>query len=97
MKITKKKLAVSIATVFFAGNALCQASIYRCPDNTYVIDLKVAKEKHCMPLQSEKAPTKFERAQFENCQLEASKAPTELGVATGLRVCRERFGHFNRP
>jgi len=29
---------------------------------------------------------------FESCQKEAAHAPTVLGVNTGLRLCRERFG-----
>jgi hypothetical protein len=29
---------------------------------------------------------------FESCQKEAAQAPTVLGVNTGLRLCREKFG-----
>ncbi len=29
---------------------------------------------------------------FESCQKEAAQAPTVLGVNTGLRICREKFG-----
>lgn len=29
---------------------------------------------------------------FESCQKEATQAPTVLGVNTGLRLCREKFG-----
>ena len=29
---------------------------------------------------------------YESCQKEAAQAPTVLGVNTGLRLCREKFG-----
>jgi hypothetical protein len=29
---------------------------------------------------------------FNSCQKDAAKAPTVLGVNTGLRLCREKFG-----
>jgi hypothetical protein len=29
---------------------------------------------------------------FESCQKEAAQVPTVLGVNTGLRLCREKFG-----
>lgn len=29
---------------------------------------------------------------FESCQKDAAQAPTVLGVNTGLRLCREKFG-----
>lgn len=29
---------------------------------------------------------------YESCQKEAAKAPTELGVRVGTRICREKFG-----
>lgn len=34
----------------------------------------------------------IDRWRFESCQSDAAKAPTELGVKAGLRVCREKFG-----
>lgn len=29
---------------------------------------------------------------YESCQKDAAQAPTVLGVNTGLRLCREKFG-----
>jgi hypothetical protein len=29
---------------------------------------------------------------YESCQKEAAQAPTQFGVTTGLRLCREKFG-----
>ena len=28
---------------------------------------------------------------YENCQMNASRAPTEKGVEVGLRVCKEKY------
>ncbi len=38
----------------------------------------------------------IERWRYTDCQEQAAKAPTEVGVKTGLRLCRERFGQ-QRP
>lgn len=34
----------------------------------------------------------IDRWRYESCQTDAAKAPTPLGVNTGLRICKERFG-----
>ena len=43
-----------------------------------------------------KAPNRklspLDQWRYESCQKEAAQAPTVLGVNTGLRLCREKFG-----
>lgn len=34
----------------------------------------------------------IDRWRYQSCQQDAAKAPTPIGVNTGLRVCREKFG-----
>lgn len=33
----------------------------------------------------------IDKWRYESCQTEAAKAPTPLGVNTGMRLCREKF------
>jgi hypothetical protein len=63
--------------------------IYKC-GNEYTNSVPKGQEKNCKQI-SPKQLSKGENEQLQECQLEATKNPTEFGVKAALAICKEKF------
>lgn len=91
-----KFIVVFCLALFFNGNGIAQQGGSNGKEQT-ISSLISQGLRHEPPKQIPPEPAKRElgaidRWRFESCQQDASKAPTQLGVVNGLRVCREKFG-----
>jgi hypothetical protein len=90
----------------FAGLLLCSAmgawgqsskEPYMAPrpvkpfdDSEFMQRLEKMKEENPALPKPKLGP--IDKWRYESCQKEAAQAPTQFGVTTGLRLCREKFG-----
>jgi len=59
-------------------------------DSEFMRRLEKMKEENLEPPTPKLGP--IAQWRYECCQKEAAQAPTQFGVTTGLRLCREKFG-----
>ena len=60
------------------------------PNNAHYAQMAKMKEENLEPPTPKLGP--IAQWRYECCQKEAAQAPTQFGVTTGLRLCREKFG-----
>lgn len=65
---------------------------YRVPPSQTIDYNALMNNLNSLPEPPKRELGPIDRWRFESCQSDAAKAPTELGVKAGLRVCREKFG-----
>jgi len=86
--VTQKTAALIFAGLLASGIGFAHAEekIWRC-DNSYTSSEKNPNPKVCTQL---KTFAQEEKEKLQQCQVEATKAPTELGVRVALRICIEK-------
>ena len=83
-------------TIFLLTVSLCATNIwaeepiqvYKC-GNEYTNNLTEVQAKNCKLLTA-KPLSKAEKERLQKCQLEATKAPTEMGVRVALAICKDK-------
>lgn len=85
------KCGDTFALIPTAGDPSCTPAgeLWRC-GGTYT-NSPPPGDKSCVKVAMQ-SPKKMQKQEYLNCQLAASKAPTELGVRVALELCNQRFG-----